>query len=177
VPSGEVCVSLHTRGFREAEHRAALLDAVFDDALRWAKTNVADTADLRRSLETIPQRASTKTCGAGSSGPGNPIYDTGGNWATQRRRQKPIFVRSEMSGPPSIRSGTEAGSTTWKNTHKPSSSSMDCRTSLPGRSFTARPRRRYAADGGASDAWNRAVVFNGSCAFPCHRQAKGATRS
>ena len=50
MPSGEVCVSLHTRGFREAEHRAALLDAVFDDALRWAKTNMADTADLSAIL-------------------------------------------------------------------------------------------------------------------------------
>jgi hypothetical protein len=50
VPSGEVCVSLRTRRFREAERRAALLDAAFDDALYRAKANVTDTTDLTTIL-------------------------------------------------------------------------------------------------------------------------------
>jgi hypothetical protein len=46
----EVCLSLRTRRFREAEHRAALLDEAFDDALRRARANVTDTADLNSIL-------------------------------------------------------------------------------------------------------------------------------
>lgn len=47
---GEVCVSLRTRQFREAEHRAAILDAAFGNALSRAKLNVTDHKDLNAVL-------------------------------------------------------------------------------------------------------------------------------
>jgi hypothetical protein len=47
---GEVCLSLSTREFREAEHRAAILDQACGAALRRARTNVTDTADLSTLL-------------------------------------------------------------------------------------------------------------------------------
>ena len=50
VADGELCISLRTRRFREAEHRAAIMDGVFNEALCRAKTNVTDDDDLNRIL-------------------------------------------------------------------------------------------------------------------------------
>jgi hypothetical protein len=43
-------VTLRTRSYREAEHRAALLDQVFGDAVRRARAFMTDTADLNLLL-------------------------------------------------------------------------------------------------------------------------------
>ena len=50
MAGGEVCLSLRTRRFREAEHSAALLDEAFDDALCRARANVTDPVDLNSIL-------------------------------------------------------------------------------------------------------------------------------
>lgn len=73
---GEVCLSLSTRNFREAEHRAGLLDQGFHSAWRRAvndaEANRADIAhllreELRKSLEgDLQSRFERK--------PGTPVY-------------------------------------------------------------------------------------------------------
>jgi integrase len=55
VPRGEICLSLRTRHLREAEHRAALLDRGFDDALTRATANVTDAANLNAILRDYLQ--------------------------------------------------------------------------------------------------------------------------
>jgi hypothetical protein len=50
VCRGEICISLRARLYREAEHRAALVDVGFDSALRRARENVTDTSDLNSIL-------------------------------------------------------------------------------------------------------------------------------
>jgi integrase len=84
VPGGEVCISLRTRSFREAEHRAALVDEAFDDALRRARDNVTDAAGLntilreylRKLIDADLQRRMERPAGAPVYGywwePGDP---------------------------------------------------------------------------------------------------------
>jgi hypothetical protein len=55
VRSGEVCISLRTRQYREAEHRASLLDDAFDDALWRARENMTDPGDLGPILRAYLQ--------------------------------------------------------------------------------------------------------------------------
>ena len=45
--TGELCISLRTRRYREAEHRALLLDKAFDDAFRRVLHKV-ETRDAQR---------------------------------------------------------------------------------------------------------------------------------
>ncbi len=52
---GELCLSLRTCDFREAEHRAAILDARFSDALQRARQNVTEAADLNKLLREYLQ--------------------------------------------------------------------------------------------------------------------------
>jgi hypothetical protein len=51
---GVCCLSPHTRGFREAEHRAAILDIAFNEALTRARGDVTDAMDLNTVLRGSP---------------------------------------------------------------------------------------------------------------------------
>ena len=46
LAGGEVALTLRTKRYREAEHRAALLDDAFGDALRRAGENMSDPTNL-----------------------------------------------------------------------------------------------------------------------------------
>jgi len=71
----EICVSLRTRRLREAEYRAAVMDGAFEDALRRARANVTEAADLnavlrgylREFLERDLQQRIERA-------PGSPVY-------------------------------------------------------------------------------------------------------
>jgi site-specific recombinase XerD len=82
----EVAISLRTRHFREAEHRAGLLDGAFDDALRRARETMSEGYDvnailreyLRAALDVdLHQRLHRR--------PGRPVYrgDGGLQWTPQ----------------------------------------------------------------------------------------------
>ena len=76
VARGEVCTSLRTRNFREAEHRAALLDRAFDGALRRARDDVTNAMDdlntlLRGYLQEQLARDLQQRM---ARPPGSPVY-------------------------------------------------------------------------------------------------------
>jgi integrase len=71
----EICVSLRTRHYREAEHRAALLDQAFGDALRRAQANVTDSADLNAILRDYLRAFLERDLNARMERPsGAPVY-------------------------------------------------------------------------------------------------------
>ncbi len=74
--AGEVLVSLRTRRYREAEHRAGLLDVGFEEALRLAmneaeKTGAALAPILRQFLKNVLQQDLEDRL---ERPPGHPVY-------------------------------------------------------------------------------------------------------
>ena len=74
--AGEVLVSLSTRRYREAEHRAELLDAGFEGALRRAvseaeKTDAALAPILRQELKSFLQQDLERRMGRPAE---RPVY-------------------------------------------------------------------------------------------------------
>jgi integrase len=78
IPDGEVCVSLRTRHLREGEHRAALLDGVFDQALGRARETVTDETNLNAILRNYLRDFLAKDLRQRMERPpGSPVY---GHW-------------------------------------------------------------------------------------------------
>jgi hypothetical protein len=74
----EVCVSLRTRCYREAEHCAAILDKTFDSALRRARENMNDATDLNLLLRAYLQESLARDLERRMQRPpGTPVY---GHW-------------------------------------------------------------------------------------------------
>ena len=99
VASGEVCISLRTCRFREAEHRAAILDAAFDDALRRARENVTDAVDLNTILREYLKKFLREDLERRMERPpGTPVYGHGGSPATPGLLQTRTFKPSDKHG-------------------------------------------------------------------------------
>jgi hypothetical protein len=77
--AGEVALSLRTRHFREAEHRAALLDAAFPEALRRVATmKGCPEGKVRAALREYLREALAADMEHRLGGPpGRPLFDLG----------------------------------------------------------------------------------------------------
>jgi len=72
---GEVMLSLRTRRYREAEHRAALLDGAFGSAWRRALSATSDEAQLKAILRDYLRRALEEDLRERlAAPPGRPVY-------------------------------------------------------------------------------------------------------